>query len=245
MKAMILAAGLGTRLRPLTNNKPKALIEIHGRPMLEWLILRLKEQAFNDLIINTHHFADQIQAFLKTKNNFDIHIEISHESELLDTGGGIKKAAWFFDDDKPFLVHNVDVLTDLDYRQMMVQHIRQKALVTLAVRDRKTSRYFLFDRQNNLCGWQSIQSNERRIVRNEGQAFYRRSFMGIHIVSPYIFQYMKNENAFSIIETYLQVAANQTIKSFAADDFRWLDLGRKENLEEAELQFQDIFNSYE
>lgn len=240
MKAMILAAGMGTRLKSLTNNKPKALVEINGRPMLEWLILRLKKYSFDEIIINTHHFAEQINDFLEKKNKFDIRIEISHETKLLDTGGGIKKAAWFFDDDQPFLVHNVDVLTDIDYKDVIASHTKENALVTLVVRRKKTSRYFLFNSQNNLCGWQSIKSQELHIVRDEHENLTPLSFMGIHVIEPRIFQYIKDEGAFSIVETYLQLAAKYDIKAFIADDYRWIDLGQRKNLDEAERKFGDI-----
>jgi len=241
MKAMILAAGLGTRLQPLTKNKPKALVEIQGRLLLERLILRLKKYSFDEIIINTFHFAEQIHDFLKKNNNFDIRIEISHETELLDTGGGIKKAAWFFDDNRPFLVHNVDVLTDLDYRRMMSFHEQQNALATLAVRSRKTSRYFLFNKQNDLCGWESGIENKRKLVRERQEKLYRLSFMGIHVLSPRVFKFIKQEGKFSIIEPYLDLAADgKTIKAFLADEYRWLDLGRKENLDEAAELFSDI-----
>lgn len=237
---MILAAGLGTRLKPLTNSKPKALVEVHGKPMLEWLILRLKKYSFDEIIINTYHFADQIKDFLAKKNKFDIRIEISRETKLLDTGGGIKKAAWFFDDDRSFLVHNVDVLTDIDYREVIASHEKENALATLVVRRKKTSRYFLFNSQNNLCGWQSTKSQERRIVRDEYENLIPLSFMGIHIIEPRIFQYVKDEGAFSIVDTYLQLGAKYDIKAFIGDNYRWNDLGRKENLDEVENEFSDI-----
>lgn len=240
MKAMILAAGLGTRLKPLTNQKPKALIEIEGKPLLELLIKRLKKNSFNEIIINTHHFSEQIESFLKKKNNFDIHIKISHETALLDTGGGIKNVSWFFDDGKPFLVHNVDVLTDVDYQKALKFHTTENALVTLLTRKRKTSRYFIFNENNNLIGWESIKSNEIRIVNDDYKKLNRLSFMGIHIISPKIFNYIKDEGSFSIIDAYLKLAAEHEIKSFNAHNFRWIDLGSKKNLEQAELKFADI-----
>ena len=198
MKAMILAAGLGTRLKPLTDNKPKALIEIEGKPLLEWLILRLKQNSFTEIIINTHHFGDQIESFLKKKNNFDIHIELSHETALLDTGGGIKKASWFFNDDNPFLLHNVDVLTDVDYQAALKYHTTENALVTLFTRKRKTSRYFLFNENNDLIGWESIKSDEIRIVNDDYNKLNRLSFMGIHIISPRIFKYIEDKGCANI-----------------------------------------------
>jgi len=240
MKAMILAAGLGTRLKPLTNHKPKALIEINGKPLLEWLILRLKKYSFNEIIINTHHFAEQIHSFLKKNNNFDLHIEISHENVLLNTGGGIKNASWFFNDNKPFLVHNVDVLTDTDYLKAFDYHVKGNALVTLFTRKRKTSRYFLFNEKNNLNGWESMKSKELRIVNTDYEKLNRFSFMGIHIISPQIFSYIEDEGIFSIIDTYLKLAGEHKIKAFSADNYRWIDLGTKVYLSEAEIEFTDI-----
>ncbi len=138
---MILAAGLGTRLRPLTNTIPKALMEVGGMTMLEIAIGRLMKAGFNELIINTHHFAEKIEKFLKDKNNFGIRIELSYEEELLDTGGGLKKAAWFFDDNKPFALYNADIFCDMDLKSMYDEHIQKKSLVTLAVKERKSNSY--------------------------------------------------------------------------------------------------------
>jgi NDP-sugar pyrophosphorylase family protein len=240
MKAMILAAGLGTRLKPLTDHKPKALVDIKGKPLLEWLILRLKARSFNEIIINTHHFADQIESFLKKKNNFNIRIEISHETALLDTGGGIKEASWFFNDGAPFLVHNVDVLTDADYRTAFNYHETENALATLFTRKRKTARYFLFNENNDLIGWESQKSNEIKILNDDYNELNRLSFMGIHIISPQIFNYIEDNGNFSIIDAYLKLASEHKIKAFNADHCRWLDLGSKENLEQAKTNFTDL-----
>lgn len=234
---MILAAGLGTRLKPLTNNKPKALIELNGTPLLEVLIRRLKKFGVREIIVNVHHFADQIIDFIKIKNQFDIRIEISREEQLLDTGGGLKQAAWFFDDGKPFLMHNVDVLTDLDYSAMLGDHLKQKAAVTLAVRERQTSRYFLLDDQQRLCGWESVKDN-RKIIVVPADPLKRYSFMGIHIISPQIFNHLNESCAFSIVPAYLDLAAQGTkIYGFTANSCRWMDLGRKEHLDIASKEF--------
>src|SRR2546425_6289247 len=160
MKAMILAAGLGTRLRPLTDNRPKALVEIAGRTLLEITLSHLRAFGIREVIINVHHFADMILEYLKTNDNFGMHIEVSREEALLDTGGGLKKAAYFFLEDskpfdKPFIVHNVDVISTIDLRRMVQFHTEHQALTTLAVQDRETSRYLLFDEQLQLCGRRS------------------------------------------------------------------------------------------
>ncbi len=162
MKAMILAAGLGTRLRPLTDNRPKALVEVSGRALLEITLVRLRGFGIRDVMINVHHFADMVLDYLKAKQNFGMHIEVSREDILLDTGGGLKRAAWFFlggaDPDgsaEPFILHNVDVLSTIDLARMLQFHSEHHALATLAVQDRKTSRYLLFDEAGLLCGRRS------------------------------------------------------------------------------------------
>ena len=234
MKAMILAAGLGTRLKPLTDTKPKALVEVGGRPLLEILILNLKKYGFNEIIINVHHFAGQIVDYLKRKNNFGIRIEISDESdELLDTGGGLKKASWFFNDGMPFLVHNVDILTDLDYEGMMKYHKDKNALVTLAVRKRKTSRYLLFDNEMQLCGWTNIKTGD---VKNaiEGRQTNRYAFSGIHIINPEFFEMVSEKKKFYIIDEYLKFAKNNKILGFDHSDSFWLDIGKPESISDAE-----------
>ncbi len=238
MKAMIFAAGLGSRLRPLTNSKPKALVEINGKPLLQILIERLKKFGTREVIVNSHHFANQIYDFIQTNNQFDISIQVSHETELLNTGGGLKKAAWFFEDGQPFLVHNVDVLTDLDYELLLDKHISTDALATLAVRQRKTDRYFLFDEQMHLCGWESVSEGQKKRVR-PNTASKRYSFMGIHILSPDIFKYFPKQGAFSIVQTYLDIAQKGlNINAFDASSARWLDVGRIEHLEQAAHIFE-------
>ena len=181
MKAMILAAGLGTRLRPLTDDRPKALVEIDGRTMLEITLSRLRNFGVREVIINVHHFADMILDYLKANDNFGMRIEVSREDVLLDTGGGLKKAAYFFLGDscrseEPFIVHNVDVLSTIDLRRMVQFHTENQALATLAVQDRKTSRYLLFDDQLQLCGrqsWRRSAGTCPRLPASAGAGFFR------------------------------------------------------------------------
>jgi len=232
---MILAAGLGTRLRPLTDNRPKALVEVGGRTMLEIALARLRSFGVCEVIINAHHFADMIIGYLEANNNFGMRIEVSREEVLLDTGGGLKKAASFFLEDSaslevPFILHNVDVVSTIDLHRMAQFHAENHAVATLAVQDRETSRYLLFDEQLHLCGRRSGDSQEKELVRCS-QPAHALAFCGIHIISPRLFALMTEENAFSIINCYLRLAAlGEKIVAFRADDYYWRDMGRPENL---------------
>ncbi len=234
MKAMIYAAGLGTRLHPITQEIPKALVPIGGKPLLGILIEKLIKTGIHDIIINVHHFADQIIDLVKKNENFGINIQFSDErNELLDTGGGLKKASWFFEDGQAFLLHNVDVLSDIDLNDLVKSHLRSNAIATVAVRKRSTSRYLLFDQENYLCGWENIKTGERIMARPT--KFYQQfGFSGIHVINPSIFNYMEDEGKFSIIDSYLKLAKNHKITSFDHTDSIWLDLGKVENLQEAE-----------
>jgi len=234
MKAMILAAGLGTRLRPLTNDRPKALVNVANRTLLEIALRRLQDFGVRDVIINVHHFADMITDYLKANDNFGMHIEISREEILLDTGGGLKKAGWFFtSDSEPFLLHNVDVITSIDFRAMLSCHKESGALATLAVQDRPTSRYLIFDEQLQLCGRRLVRENKTEIVRSAGQQ-RELAFAGIHIVSPRFLSMMTEEGAFSIIDCYLRVAGlGERIVGFRADNYDWRDVGTPEKVAQA------------
>jgi len=238
MKAMVLAAGLGTRLRPLTQDRPKALVEIAGRTLLEITLARLRAFGISEVIVNLHHFADMVLEYLKTNHNFGLRIEISREDTLLDTGGGLKKAAYFFGDDSggfegPFILHNVDVISTIDLRRMVQFHTENQALATLAVQNRESSRYLLFDQAFQLCG--------RRLVDGEKTEWARPSkkpealaFSGIHVISPRLLAMLSEEGAFSIITSYLRLAAQgEKILSFCYDEYYWRDLGKPENLEQA------------
>lgn len=238
MKAMILAAGLGTRLRPLTDNLPKALVEVAGRTMLEITLARLRSFDIREAIINVHHFADQILDYLKANNNFGMRIEVSREEILLDTGGGLKQAAWFFLEgpnalDAPFILHNVDVISTIDLHRMTHVHTQNRALATLAMQDRKSSRYLLFDEQLQLCGRRMAQNHKDELVR-PSQPLHPLAFSGIHVISPRLLAMITEEGAFSIISTYLRLAARgEKIQAFRADEYYWRDLGSPENLQHA------------
>jgi len=237
MKAMILAAGLGMRLRPLTDHRPKALVEIAGRTLLEITLARLRAFGISDVIINVHHFADMVMEYLKTNNNFGMRITISREEVLLDTGGGLKKAAYFFGDDsssreEPFILHNVDVISTIDLQRMVQLHTENQALATLAVQDRETSRYLLFDNASELCGRRS-EREKTELVRSAEQV-QPLAFCGIHVISPRLFALMSEEGAFSIITSYLRLAAQgEKILDFRADEYYWQDLGKLDNVAQA------------
>ena len=276
---MILAAGLGTRLRPLTDTRPKALIEIAGRTLLEITLTRLRAFGITEVIINVHHFADLVIDYLKSNNNFGMRIEISREEVLLDTGGGLKKAAWFFLEnsspsnpsrpdstqmDEPFLLHNVDVLSTIDFARMLQFHKERGGLATLAVQARETSRPLLFDNNLQLRGRGVAPNQDPELVRNNPAGAPRQdtapvvpkneknsgasapevplqslAFSGIHIISPRLLPLLTEEGVFSIIPAYLRLAAQgQPILAFRADTYYWRDLGRPADLAQAALDMQ-------
>ena len=238
MKAMVLAAGLGTRLRPLTNDRPKTLVEVGGRTLLEITLRRLASFGIREVIVNVHHFADMVVEYLRNNDNFGMSIEISREDDvLLDTGGGLKKAAWFFlqgeQTPEPFLLHNVDVITTIDFARMLQFHGDSQALATLAVQQRKTSRHLLFDEQSQLCGRQT-EENAPEMVRSARQTT-SLAFSGVHIISPQFLRMISEQGVFSIISTYLRLAAeDQNILGFRADEYYWRDMGKPDNIIQAE-----------
>ena len=237
MKAMIFAAGLGTRLKPFTDHMPKALVPVAGKPMLEHVINKLKSAGVDEIVINVHHFAQQIIDFLKEKDNFGIKIWISDETEeLLETGGGIKKAAPFFNE--PFLVHNADILSNVDLKDMYDYHLTNGNDATLLVSSRKTVRYLLLDDTNRLCGWvnkETLQTKpEGFIYQPEVQKEY--AFGGIHIISPTLFKYMDNQwtGKFSIMDFYLQTCKEAQLGGYIKEDLQLIDIGKPEMLAKAE-----------
>ena len=241
MKAMIFAAGKGTRLGELTYDKPKALIRIHNVPVLENAIRTLTKYGFDEIIVNVHHFADQVIDFLEDNKRLGLNIEISDErEELLDTGGGLKKASWFLDGTEAFLLYNVDVLTDLDLSMLYQAHIRSGALATLAVRHRETARYLMIDKQKKLCGWKNTETGEQILSGNVSKELELVAFSGIQVVSPEIFKLLPEKKVFSIIRAYLGLAETQDIFTFEHDNSRWLDIGRPQLLKEAEELFPDL-----
>jgi len=233
MRAMILAAGLGTRLRPLTDNRPKALVEVAGRTLLEITLRRLSRFGIREVIINVHHFADMIVEYLRVHDNFGMHIEISREDDVLDTGGGLKKAGYFFSNsNEPFILHNVDVISTIDLGLMVQRHSATQALATLGVQDRKTSRYLLFDEHLELCGRRLSTGDE---TVKPAARILPLAFSGIHIISPRLLSMLSEEGAFSIVSSYLRLAASGgKIGGFRTDQYYWLDLGKHENLARAE-----------
>jgi len=239
MRAMILAAGLGTRLRPLTNDRPKALVEIGGRTLLELTLTRLASFGVREVIVNVHHFADLVIQYLKANNNFGLQVEISREELLLDTGGGLKKASWFFLQDpkrvdEPFILHNVDIVSKIDFHRLLNFHNENRALATLAVQERESSRYLLFDEQGELCGRRIGHDQEPELVRSAPN-LQALAFSGIHVISPRLLTKMTEEGVFSIIATYLRLAGQgEKILAFRADEYYWRDLGKLDDLRHAE-----------
>jgi len=235
MKAMILAAGTGTRLKPLTDGMPKALVPIKGIPMLEHVITKIKAAGFTSIIINIHHFGEQIIDFLALKDNFGMDIKISDERNyLLDTGGGIKHANCYLDGEEPFLVHNVDIFTDVDLTTMYDSHINSKSLATLLVSRRQTSRQLLFNKEERLCGWRNRETGE---VKSNTPQFdpsihFEYAFGGIHVISPEIFRLMDAWTGnFSIINFYLSVCAKYPIGLYTENDMQLIDAGKPKGLE--------------
>jgi NDP-sugar pyrophosphorylase family protein len=239
MKAMILAAGMGTRLRPLTDDRPKALVTVAGRTLLEITLCRLRSFGVSHVIVNAHHHAEMIVDYLNA-HDFGMRIEVSREDKLLDTGGGLKNAAHFFSGSSldPFILHNVDVLNTIDLGRMVRFHTEQHALATLAVQERETSRYLLFEEQGQLCGRRIARAAKAESPVTErarpAQQANALAFSGIHVLSPLIFAKMEEQGAFSIIDAYLQLASRgEKIIAFRADEYYWRDMGRPENLLEA------------
>lgn len=239
MRAMVLAAGLGTRLRPLTSDCPKALMTIGGRTLLDITLSRLRHFGIRDVIINAHHLADMLAGYLAANQNFGMNIEISREEVLLDTGGGLKKAAHFFAaSNGPLLLHNVDVLSNIDVCAMMKFHDERNAVATLAVQDRPSSRQLLFSSDSQLGGRRIEGSIHDELVR-PAALMTPLAFSGIHIISPRIFALMEEEGVFSIVDVYLRLAGEgEKIVAFCANESYWRDLGTLQSLQAAEDDLQ-------
>jgi N-acetyl-alpha-D-muramate 1-phosphate uridylyltransferase len=245
MKAMILAAGLGKRLKPFTDRHPKALAVVNGKTLLQRNIEYLAGYGIKDVIVNVHHFANQVKKFIAKNKGFGSTITISDESDaILETGGGLKKAGWFFTDSNlPFAVINVDVLTDMDLGAMIDHHKKLQPLATLAVTSRKTSRYFLFDEMPNLCGWKNEKTGEQKISR-EASSFSEKAFSGIHIISPEIFPLIETsllpagiKDKFSMVDVYLELAKTHAISAFDHSNTKFVDVGKPESIAIADKIF--------
>ena len=231
---MILAAGLGTRLKPFTENHPKALYPVNNKSLLQRNIEYLKKYGVTDIIVNVHHFAEQIINTLQENNGWGAKITISDETnEVLETGGGLKKAAHFFENtNEPFLLLNADILTDLNIEAMLQYHNSTNALATLAITERSTSRYLLFNESNTLCGWLNDKTGEQKGITGN-----RKAFSGIHIISPKIFSLITEEGKFSMIDLYIRLSQSQTIKGFDHSNGILVDVGKPENVPFAEQHF--------
>ena len=246
MKAMLLAAGFGTRLKPFTINHPKALAEVNGKSLLQRNIEYLQQFGIYDVIINVHHFADQIIESVKNNNGWGSNINISDERDaILETGGGLKRAAWFFKNDDDFVLMNADILTDLPLNEMIAFHKKNKPLATLATTNRKTSRYFLFNEENILCGWKNVKTGEVKApissesVRDgEGLGVRAKAFSGVHIISTEIFSLIRQtEIKFSMVDVYLSLCAEHKIFSFDHSNTKFVDVGKPESLQQAAVLF--------
>jgi NDP-sugar pyrophosphorylase family protein len=238
MKAMIFAAGLGTRLQNETGAKPKALVDVGGKPLLQHAIEKLKAEGIAEIVVNVHHFSELVISFIK-ENDFGITIHISDETEkLLDTGGGLKKAASFFDDNQPIFIYNVDILSSLNIQKLIKNHLKSKALVTLAVRNRETQRYYKFDSEMNLVGWINKKTGEKKISKPDNfENSTAMAYSGFHIIQPEIFSLMPETDRFSVTDFYLELAKKQKILGFYDDSDLWMDVGKPEQLAEARRIF--------
>jgi NDP-sugar pyrophosphorylase family protein len=232
-QVMIFAAGLGTRLKPLTDTMPKALVRVGGQPLLWHVIMKLKAAGYERMVVNVHHFADQIIDYLESNGNFGVDILISDERDgLLETGGGIKKALPLFDSESPILIHNVDILSNLDFNTLPTD------APLLVVSPRQTKRYLLFDETLRLQGWTNIETGEVKGVNSEevkSEKFRRLAFSGIHVFHPSLIPLMADwPDRFPIMDFYLKACGDHLIRGFEAHDLRLLDVGKLDTLEQAE-----------
>lgn len=236
MKAMILAAGLGTRFKPWTDNHPKALAIINGKTLLQRVIQYLQQYDITHVVVNVHHFADQIEEAIKKHNGWGSNITISDErEEVLETGGGVLKAKEFLKDDT-FLTINVDILTELNLKYFLSFHQQQQSLITLAVSDRKTSRYLLFNKYNRLCGWRNKKTGEEKIVIHAPE-LNEKAYSGIALFEPNVFELIKLTGKFSLIDLYLDLAKENKIADFDHSNDRFVDVGKPESIAIAEQMF--------
>ena len=239
MKAMIFAAGLGTRLNKETSDKPKALVELGGKTLLQHAIIKLKKEGISEIVVNVHHFAELVKSYIK-KNDFGIQIQISDESDkLLDTGGGLKKASSFLKSDEPVLLYNVDIISSLNLNLLLEDHLKSGAMATLTVRKRDTHRYLKFSPDRQLAGWINKNNGDIKISRPvEFEKATEMAFSGIHIVQPEIFNLMPEKDKFSIIDLYLELSKTQKINGYFDNSELWMDVGKPEELEKARKLFE-------
>ena len=237
MKAMIFSAGLGTRFKPWTNDHPKALAMINGRSLLQHNVEYLQQYGIRDLIINVHHFADQVIRAIETSNGWGSNITISDEQDgLMETGGGLVKAKEYFNTDEPFLTLNVDILTNLNLHALVEFHQVNKPLISFGVTDRETSRYFLFDENDRLCGWRNIKTHEEKIVINK-PFLVQKAYSCVAVFQPQVFSLIRQTGKFSITETYLDLAKNNLIRGYDHSGDKLVDVGKPEMVLVAEKLF--------
>ena len=232
MKAMLLAAGEGTRLKPFTDHQPKALFRLHGKTLLQIQLEKLQQAGIREVVVNVHHFSEQLVDYLNDNKNFGMQIHISDESnKLLDTGGAIKKAAAFLQGEEAFLLHNVDVVSNVSIEEMQAFHRSVKTDISIAVSARESKRKFLFDKAGKLCGWKNRQSGETKWVDPQKQEYeVEYAFSGIHIIHPTVFKEFPEEDRFSIIDFYLFLAGKYKIMAFRHDPDTWWDIGKAKDV---------------
>jgi len=238
MKAMLFAAGLGTRLKQETREKPKSLVEIGGKTLLQHSIEKLDKEGISEIVVNVHHFSGLMKSFL-SDHDFGVKVTVSDETdELLETGGGLKKAAPLLESDEPVVLYNVDILSNLNLKDVLEYHNKNNALATLVVRDRQTQRYFKFNSQNRLAGWVNKKTGETKvsIPCDFGDAT-SMAFSGIHVINPEILKLLPNEKRFSITDWYLNLAQNHFIQGYFDTSSLWMDVGKPEQLAEARKRF--------
>jgi NDP-sugar pyrophosphorylase family protein len=238
MKAMIFAAGIGSRLGPVTSEIPKALVEINDTPILHILLSKLIGSGFNEIIINIHHKADMIRKSLDSFSSSGARIEFSDETdELLETGGGLKKAAWFFDDNKPFLLHNADILSGINLKELYKTHTASNPLATLAVSRRKSGRYLLFDDKSMLHGWRNTSTGKVKPEGIQPSNYQSYAFSGIHVAGHELLELIIEEGKFSLTDVYLRLCRTHPIKGFVHPEAGWYDIGKPESLEKARKNY--------
>ena len=238
MKAMLLAAGFGTRLKPFTNHHPKALVTVNNKSLLQRNIEYLQSFGIKEVVVNVHHFAQQIINSIKENNGWKSNVQISDETDaILETGGGLKRASWYLKGEENFVLMNCDILTDLDLNEMISDHLKNNSLATLATRNRQTSRYFLFDDENILCGWRNVKTDEEQIKRNKN-GLHQKAFSGIHVINTNIFSLMNlKEEKFSMVDLYLDLCGENIIKSYDHSNTKFADVGKPESIVLAEKMF--------
>lgn len=237
MKSMIMAAGLGTRFKPWTDKHPKALAVINGKTLLQRNIEYLQQYDIREVVVNVHHFADQVTEAIKKAKGWGSHVTISDErDELLDTGGGLLKARDLLKGDEPILSINVDILTDLNLKAFLSSHQQQGADITLAVSNRKTTRYLLFNKYNRLCGWRNTTTGDEKIAL-EAKDLFEKAYSGVAIFEPAVLDRIPLTGKFSLIDLYLALAPGHKIAAFDHSESKFLDVGKPESVAKAEQMF--------